>query len=439
MQQLALLLVFFLLFLPSLYFFISARKEKKQFSKLSKDADNYSNIINQANDAMLVIDLVDGRIHQCNPAACSLLGYSEKDLLKKTLFNLHPYELLNKSSQVIADTWEKGGHIYDDIPFITSTGELLPVECSSKVAPYSGRPAIVVYARDIRERLALENKIKEQRRLIDEKSKDIRDSIDYANRIQNSFLLDEKQIRTHIDEAFIFFQPRDVVSGDFYWFLNYTLGREVISESGMVYKQGSRILVMAAADCTGHGVPGAFMSMILNSLLDQTALNQNVRSPAAALDFVNAGLKKHLNKNHTGQPLRDGMDIALCSIDFDGLQMEFAGANNPVYLIRNSELIVLSADKQPLTASPDAEIRPFVNTKVELQKGDCIYAFTDGYADQFGGEKGKKYLYKRFKDFLIEIHQKPMAEQKLLLLENFAAWKGNADQIDDVLVMGVRI
>lgn len=418
---------------------LAGLRMRSRLKTAQRSNENYSNIINQSNDAMLVIDIVDGRIHQVNPSAARLLVYTEDQLLSKKLFDLHPPEYLEKSATAVADTWEKGGLIYDNVPFLTSRGELVSVECSAKVAPFAGRPAIVIYARDIRERLRLEAEIREQRREIDEKSKDIRDSIEYARRIQRSFMDVEDKIRTHTQEAFIFFQPRDVVSGDFYWFINYKLGREVISESGMVYQQGSRVLVMAAADCTGHGVPGAFMSMIGNSLLDQTARNQNVRSPAAALDYVNAGLKKHLNKNFDGMPLRDGMDIALCSIDFDDMQMEFAAANNPAYMIRNHQLIVLEAESQALTASPDSEPKPFTNQQFKLQKGDCIYVFTDGYADQFGGEKGKKFMYKRFKEFLLEIHQLPMQEQKQRLRENFEKWKGSNEQVDDVLVMGIRM
>jgi PAS domain S-box-containing protein len=426
-------------FLLSLYIFYKSRKSTAAAQLKLKENENFNSIINLANDAMLVIDIVDGRIHQVNPAACDLLGYSEKQLLGKTLFQLHPEEDLQRSSSVVADTWERGGLIYDDIPFLHASGGRVAVECSARVAPFAGRPAIVIYARDIRERLRLEAEIAEQRRLIDEKSKDIHDSIEYSRRIQRSFLLDEKEIRFHQNEGFIFFQPRESVSGDFYWFINYVLNRQIISESGTVYEPGSRILAVAAVDCTGHGVPGAFISMIGNTLLEQTIRNENFRSPAAVLDHVNAGLKKHLNKNNDGSPLRDGMDMALCCIDFDGLQLEFAGANNPCYLIRNGNLMVLSAESQALTASTDIPVKPFSNQKVKLEKGDCLYLFSDGYADQFGGPRGKKFMSKKFKEYLLEIHLQPMDLQKTLLKETFEKWKGDLDQTDDVLVIGVRV
>lgn len=230
-----------------------------------------------------------------------------------------------------------------------------------------------------------------------------------------------------------------MVSGDFYWFINYQLNNDVTSETGNVFKKDHRILVVAAADCTGHGVPGAFMSIIGNTLLDQTVRNPEIRSPAKALDYVNEGLKKNLNKNTEDTPLRDGMDIALCSIDMDGYLLEFAGANNPLYIIRDHDLIIVKPDKQPITASPDSESKPFTNQTVKLEKNDCIYLFTDGFADQFGGEKGKKFLYKRFKDLLIDISADSMEEQKRKLREAFQTWKGNGPQVDDVLVIGVRV
>jgi PAS domain S-box-containing protein len=427
------------LFVAGLYFFYDAQSKRRKIRHVVKENENFGNIINLANDAMLVIDIVDGKIHQVNPAACTLLGYQEQELLSKTLFELHPAEFLQKSSTLVADTWEKGGLIYDDVPFLHTDGQLIPVECSSRVAPFAGRPAIVIYARDIRERLRLQAEIAEQRRVIDEKSKDIHDSIEYSRRIQRSFLLDEREINQHQNEGFIFFQPRESVSGDFYWFINYTLNRAVISEAGTVYAPGSRILAVAAVDCTGHGVPGAFISMIGNTLLEQTIRNENFRSPAAVLDHVNSGLKKHLNKNNDGSPLRDGMDMALCCIDFDGLQLEFAGANNPCYLIRDQALLLIPAESQALTASTDTPARPFQNQKVKLQKGDCLYIFTDGYADQFGGPKGKKFMSKKFKEYLLDIHQQPMVLQKQLLQNTFNEWKGVLDQTDDVLIIGIRV
>jgi PAS domain S-box-containing protein len=425
--------------LVGLILFLTSNSDRKKINQRKRELDNYKSIIDQANDAMLVIDLVNGKIHQANPSAAALLGYSEEELTKRTLFDLHPQEYLQKSSSVVADVWEKGGLIFNDIPFLNSSGQLVPVECSAKVAPFAGRPAIVIYARDIRERLELEQKINSQRKLIDEKNKDITDSIEYSKRIQRSILQEKDRMKMFASESFIFFQPRDVVSGDFYWFVNYQLNNDVQSETGNVFKKGSRILVVAAVDCTGHGVPGAFMSIIGNTLLDQTVRKADIRSPAKALDYVNENLKNSLNRNKEDTPLRDGMDISLCSIDMDGLLLEFAGANNPLYVVRNKEMIVLKADKQPITASPDLEAKHFTNQVLKLEKNDCIYLFTDGFADQFGGERGKKFMYKQFKELLIDISSLNMEEQKLKLKSSLQNWMGGTGQVDDILVIGVKI
>jgi PAS domain S-box-containing protein len=423
-----------------------AKNYETSIDLLKKQLNNYESIIDQANDSIMVIDIVDGKIHQSNPSAAKLLEYSKEELEKLSLFDLHPKEYLEQSSSIVADVWEKGGLIYKDIPFITRSGKIIPVECSAKVAPFAGRPAIVIYARDITERLRLENEINEQRHVIDEKSKDISDSIEYSKRIQQSIFIEKEKLKEYAPDSFIFFKPRDVVSGDFYWFTNYDIKEDLHSVNGYHYKAGTNILVIAAVDCTGHGVPGAFMSIIGNTLLNQTLNNLAVDSAALALDYVNLELKKSLNKNSNETPLRDGMDVALCCIDMKGMRLEYAGANNPVYIVRNKELIEFKADKQPITASIDTVAKPFTNKLFDLKKGDVIYLFTDGYADQFGGEHlegtktgGKKFLYKRFKETLISIQDQSMDEQKATLYNVFEKWKGSLSQVDDVLVIGVKI
>jgi PAS domain S-box-containing protein len=412
---------------------------------LKKQLSNYQSIIDQANDSIIVIDIVDGKIHQSNPAAAKLLEYSKEELEKLTLFNLHPEEYLQRSSSIVADVWEKGGYIYSDIPFKTKSGTLIPVECSAKVAPFAGRPAIVIYARDITERLRMEKEINQQRAELDEKNKDMADSIEYSKRIQRSILIDKDKLKEYAPESFIFFKPKDVVSGDFYWFANYEIKEELHADHGFDYAPGTNILMVAAVDCTGHGVPGAFMSIIGNSLLNQSLSSINVNSAAAALDYVNADLKKGLNRNSEDTPLRDGMDIALCCLDIKGMRMEYAGANNPLYLVRDKELIEFKADKQPITAATDSIPKPFTNKTFELKKGDTIYIFTDGYADQFGGDVtnerplGKKFLYKRFKELLISVNHLSMEEQKAKLYYTIEEWRGKLAQVDDILVIGIRI
>lgn len=400
---------------------------------LEKDKNNYESIIEQANDALFVIDIANGSILQCNPSAADMLGYSKAELLTRTLFDIQPTELLNESSARVADVWEKKGLIFTDIPFVTATGEVLPVEYSAKVAPFAGRPAIVIYARDIRERLKMENEIKEQSKIIEEKNKDITDSILYAKRIQGSVLQNKDGILNLFTDAFIFFHPRDIVSGDFYWF-----DRVIANQSG---GNPTELLCVAAADCTGHGVPGAFMSIIGSNLLTQTSTHPKVNSPADALNFINAEIKKILNnKSSEHEPsLRDGMDVALIAIEKQNKRLHFAGANNPVFIVRNGELTELKADKFPITASTEQQNTSFTDKSFDLQTGDCVYLFTDGYADQFGGDKGKKFMYKRMKELFISIGSLSMKEQHKQIEMAFQAWKGHLEQVDDVLVIGIKI
>jgi two-component system, sensor histidine kinase LadS len=364
-----------------------------------------------------------------------LLGYAKHELLTKTLFDIQPQRLLNESSARVADVWEKKGMLFTDIPFVTASGEELPVECSAKVAPFAGRPAIVVYARDIRERLKMEHAIREQSKIIEEKNKDITDSIAYAKRIQGSVLLNKESIKEMFPDSFIYFNPRDIVSGDFYWF------DSVMANNGLKDdKTAVNLLCVAAADCTGHGVPGAFMSIIGNNLLTQTSTHPQVNSPAQALNFMNAEIKKILNNQSEEEyALRDGMDIALIAIERESKRLHYAGANNPIFIVREKELIEIRPDKFPITASLDQEMVSFTDQTFDLKIGDCVYLFTDGYADQFGGEKGKKFMYRRMKELFIEISPLSMKEQKLIVEKTFNNWKGNSEQIDDVLVIGLKM
>jgi PAS domain S-box-containing protein len=408
---------------------------EKMVWELDRQKSNYESIIEQA---MFVIDIADGRVHQCNPSAGELLGYTPRELVSKTLFDLQPPEFLLKSSQTVADVWEKRGLIFDDIPFVRADGSQIPVECSAKVAPFSGRPAIVIYARDITERLTMQNEIRHQSAIIEEKNKDITASIEYSKRIQRSVFLEKDLIKKYCPESFIFFRPRDIVSGDFYWFWFPGLEADGI-EAESAESNGDRRLWMAAVDCTGHGVPGAFMSIIGNTLLNRTITDPTIKTPAEVLNFMNREIKKMLNQKQDSTPVRDGMDMALVKINFSINQLSFAGANNPAYVIRNGEITELKPHKQPITASPDSGGVPFTDQELKLEKGDVVYLFSDGFPDQFGGEKGKKFLYKRFKELLVSIAEKPMEEQKQILQDTLSVWKGDLPQVDDILVMGVRV
>lgn len=404
---------------------------KSEFDELTKQNKNYQSIIEQANDAMLVIDIADGRIHQANPSAAAMLGYSQQELEKKKLFDLHPKEELGRSSQIVADVWEKGGLIYKDIPFVCKDGTLLPVECSAKVAPFAGRPAIVIYARDIRERLRMENEITNQANVIEQKNRDITDSITYARRIQQAILPTEAEMKQFFPENFVLYIPKDIVSGDFYWCTGVT----TTPSSGPARK----LSVLAAVDCTGHGVPGAFMSIVGYTILNQTIREAGVNSAGDALDYLNREVIRTLKqKADDDWSVKDGMDVGLAAVDWTNMELEFAGANNPLYIIRKGELTEIKGTKQPIGAYLQ-EQKSFENNRFKLEKGDEVYLLTDGFADQFGGGKGKKFRYKQLKDALISVHGLPMDEQRRRMNEIFYDWKGDHDQTDDVCLIGFRI
>ncbi len=219
----------------------------------------------------------------------------------------------------------------------------------------------------------------------------------------------------------VLFKPRDIVSGDFYW-----------------YKQIKNFVIFAAADCTGHGVPGAFMSMLGISFLNDIVSKSRFDKPNEMLNTLRKRIKKSLNQTGDNFESADGMDMSLCVYDTEFNVMQFAGAYNSLYLIRNNELKVHKADRQPVAVHMLE--KEFTNHEFEVQKGDCIYLFSDGYKDQFGGDKGDKFKTQRFDKILLDIHQKPMTEQREILDKTITDWMGDKhEQLDDILVLGVRI
>ena len=284
--------------------------------------------------------------------------------------------------------------------------------------------------KEIIARLALAESFKqleEKNEIIEEKNKDISDSINYAQRIQQAVLPPMEKLDKLLKEYFILYKPKDVVSGDFYWHAKV----QTTPPGG---DPDHNIVVLAAVDCTGHGVPGALMSIIGSTILNQTIANAAINTPAEALAFLNKEVTKSLNS------IKDGMDMALVAINLDKMELQYAGANNPIYIVRDKKFIEIKADKQAIGADTDnAEVKVFTNHVIPLQKGDCIYLFTDGYADQFGGPLGKKFKYKKFQELLVEIQDNTTEEQKHILNYHHEQWKGDLEQVDDILVIGVRV
>ncbi|MBN4051622.1 tetratricopeptide repeat protein, partial [bacterium AH-315-M05] len=270
--------------------------------------------------------------------------------------------------------------------------------------------------------------ITRQKEEIEAKNEDITASIRYAKEIQEAILLTNKEIAELLPNSFVLFKPKDIVSGDFYW----------------ATQTKDNTVIWAAADCTGHGVPGAFMSMMGNALLNEIVIEKGITEPAQILNELKTRIIKALSQTGEIGEHKDGMDISLCVWHKDTSKLEFAGAYNPLYLVRKGELIETKADRQSV-GYVELKGKPFTNHQIQLQKGDTLYTFSDGYADQYGGEdnssygKGKKFSKKRFKELVLSLQRQSMTKQKETFDTTIENYKGDLEQIDDILVIGVRI
>lgn len=264
--------------------------------------------------------------------------------------------------------------------------------------------------------------VEKQKELVEEKNKEILDSITYAKRIQTAILPPRQQIRKHLPESFIFYKPKDIVAGDFYWMET-------------IQRKDKNILLFAVADCTGHGVPGAMISVVCHNALNRAVREFSLERPDEILNKTRELVIEQFVKSE--DDVKDGMDIGLCALDPQTLELQFAGAHNSLYIIHEGELIEVKADRQPV--GKYANSKEFTNNHIQLSKGDCIYLFSDGFADQFGGPKGKKFTHSGIKKLLSGLYTKDMSEQGSEIERTFDNWKGELEQLDDVLVMGIRI
>ena len=273
--------------------------------------------------------------------------------------------------------------------------------------------------RTIREQKVI---IEEQHELLNQSHKDVTDSINYAKRIQDALMTSSVYMKDILKDSFIIFKPKDVVSGDFYW----------------VHKTLDNLVFFVVADCTGHGVPGAFMSMIGNSLLNEVIIEDKVTEPGLILDKLRELLIKSLKQQGGDENTKEGMDIALCKLDSKKLEIEYAGAFNPMFHIRDGVLSEYKPNNQPIGVYAGKKV-PFTNHKIKVKKGDMIYISSDGYPDQFGGPKGKKFLKKRFSDMILKASTQPISAQEKLIETTLKDWMEGHEQIDDICVMGVRV
>jgi len=270
---------------------------------------------------------------------------------------------------------------------------------------------------------AQRDNIEAQHKIVSRQKKEITDSIYYARRIQNALMPSEKYIKDSFPNHFVFYRPKDIVSGDFYW-------AERLEDT----------IYIAAVDCTGHSVPGAMMSMLGIALLNEVVHKPEISSPAQILEEMRKKVKASLRQTGKKDDQRDGMDMALCMIDLNSKKMEFSGAYNPVYIFREEQeinLLEIKGDRQPV--SIHRKEKEFTNHEFQLLESDTIYLFSDGYHDQMGGPKYSKFMAKNFKELLLKIQHETMEKQQMILEENINNWQGKYNQIDDMLVIGLKI
>jgi tetratricopeptide (TPR) repeat protein len=275
--------------------------------------------------------------------------------------------------------------------------------------------------RNYKDKKATNSLLVEKNNIIEQRSKEVMDSINYAHKIQEAILPSEEDFKKILPQSFTLLKPKDIVSGDFYWIADK--GEEVF---------------YATADCTGHGVPGGFMTMLGSSYLNEIINERNVRHPGMILDILRDKIIAALKQTGASGENKDGMDIVVCRLGKSDQRLAFASANNSLYHVSDGKLAEYKADKQPIGYYHDGT-KPFTQQEIQLKKGDSVYTFSDGYADQFGGDKGKKFKYSQLKDVLLSNSERPLHEQKELLNSAIENWKGNLEQIDDILVIGVRI
>ncbi len=401
----------FLVILFAIFIYRSFRQKQR----LNTELEKLSIVASETDNGVLICGS-KGEIEWCNAGFTHILGYTVEDLKRKgnTLEEISTSpEIKSLIHQSIEN---KKPSTYQALN-ITKDGKRRWMQ--STLTPILDKQGnikkLVVIDMDVTQRKQADDEIKQ-------KNQNITDSINYAKRIQQAILPSDEIIKSCIPDSFIFLKPKNIVSGDFYW----------------MHAINKQEVLLAAVDCTGHGVPGALMSMMGYNLLQQIVKEHHIYEPAMILNELSSLVIESLRQTDASDPVKDGMDISICKINYQTYELEYAGAHNPLYLIRKGILIEAKADRKSVGFSA-AKSCSFSNHKIKLEKEDCLYLFSDGYADQKGGPHNEKIFYQPFRDLLMRIHQLPMKQQMQQLEKVFFEWKGEQEQIDDILVISVRI
>lgn len=392
-------------------------KQSRIIEHKNIELEQLSLVASKTDNVVLILD-ASGQLEYINESFIKLHGLNKEELVLKygnTIYQLsnHPgiKEIINDAVQ------HKKSVNYETLN--TKTNQDSAVWQSSTLTPiFDNQGAlkkIIIIDTDVTER-----KIQEQ--VIIQKNKDITDSISYARKIQYSILPPNALIEQHLSDFFLIYLTKDIVSGDFYWFTHF-----------------DNTSIIAAVDCTGHGVPGAFMSLIGYNLLNKIVNEEKITNPGEILLALNQGVLDALYKNESES--KDGMDIAICKINHRFNTLEYAGAMRPLWLVENNELREIKADKIPIGTKQKDRTETIVYTThtIQLNGQSCFYIFTDGYADQFGGPKEKKYSTGKFKELLLKHHALPMKQQQEQIRNEHLEWKGRHEQVDDILVIGFKL
>lgn len=374
--------------------------------------------------AVFVKKAIDGSFVYWNRVHENLMGIKSDNAINKTDFDFFPKEQAEWFRKKDRETFLKGSveSIREEPIDTPHLGRRILRTIKAPIYDGQGRPLYLLgIAEDITIAKKNEEELEKHRKNLEELLDEQNASLKYASKIQKAILPPEKEVIKSLPSYFILSKPKDIVSGDFYW---------------LTYKDEKAII--AVADCTGHGVPGAFLSILGISFLNEIVNRTLYLTANEILNQLRVQIIKSLHQTGRKDETRDGMEIALCVLDFEKQKLQYSGAFRPMILVRDNELKEFKGDTIPIGID-EQEDQSFSNTEMKIMKNDLIYLFSDGYIDQLGGHERKRFRTENFKNLLVEIHELPMQEQKSILESKFTEWKGLNDQVDDVLILGIKI